>query len=219
MFNLKQKLRPYRTRLVILAVVIVTLFIWHPFNDSKNNADAQTGTQPSLSRTEKAFSSVEESSLSPARQRVLAILKQEYAKDPKYYDETVLKYTEGNRESWCTDFISWVFAEADTELINPHSGYWRIPGVLTLQTYFKDNDAYALSTSDYTPKLGDVAFYIGAQTPDNSSDEHAAIVIDVDGAQITTLGGNEGSGVMRLRTESISENLEKGLVGYGKLEL
>ncbi len=219
MRNIMHQLQPYRLRLVILAVVIAVLFIWHPFNYIANKVDAETGVLTNKSATPSAFTAIDESILSPARQRVFAILKQEYAKDPKYFDKTVMEYTEGNRESWCADFISWVFAEADTELINPNSGYWRIPGVLTLQTYFKDNSAYALADSDYTPKLGDVAFYIGAQTPDNSSGEHAALVISVDGDQITTLGGNEGTGIMRLRTESIATNLEKGLVGYGQLEL
>lgn len=127
--------------------------------------------------------------------------------------------TESIRESWCADFISWTYLQADTQLVNPHSGYWRIPGVLTLQTYFRDNGAYTSVDSGYIPKLGDVAFYIGSQTPDNTSDEHAAFVIAANGDQITTLGGNEGTGVMRLRTEKIQQNKDKGLVGYGQLEL
>lgn len=171
------------------------------------------------SRSERAFATIDASTLSPARQRVFNIIKQEYDKDPKYFDATVMKYTEDIRESWCADFISWTYLQADTQLINPHSGYWRIPGVLTLQTYFRDNGAYTSVDSGYIPKLGDVAFYIGSQTPDNTSDEHAAFVIAVDGDKITTLGGNEGTGVMRLRTETIQQNKDKGLVGYGQLEL
>lgn len=216
--KIKTTLLPYRTKLAILGVVILALFIWHPFARD-GITDTVEAVASQQSRSERAFGNIDTSSLSPARQRVFTIIQQEYDKNPKYFDDAVMTYTEGIRESWCADFISWTYLQADTQLVNPHSGYWRIPGVLTLQTYFRDNGAYTSVDSGYIPKLGDVAFYIGSQTPDNTSDEHAAFVIAVNGDQITTLGGNEGTGVMRLRTETIQQNKDKGLVGYGQLEL
>lgn len=216
--KIKHAVAPYKKRLIIVLVIVAVLFVWHPFaNESVSQTVESVVSQKS--RSERDLANVSTENLSENRKLIFTLIKQEYDKDPKYFDETVMKYTEGNRESWCADYISWIYLKAGEALINPNSGYWRIPGVLTLQKYFIDNNAYASVDSDYTPKLGDVAFYIGSQTPDNTSDEHAAFVIQVKGDTITTIGGNEGTGVMRLRTETIEQNKAKGMVGYGQVEL
>lgn len=164
--------------------------------------------------SQPAFPAISTNNLSSTQRKILTLARTEYDKAPRHFDSSVLKYTEGTRESWCADFISWVFLKADVPLTNPNSNYWRIPGVLTLQKYYKDAGAYVEATAEYTPKLGDVVFYIGAQTPDNSSDEHVALVLKVEGDVITTIGGNEGDGIMRIRAESP----QKSLVGFGRLD-
>ena len=210
-------LRSHKRISIGVGLACLVLISWPSLTAADKNVVADNIPKPP-SKVETAFKEVDAATLSPARQRVVALMKQEYAKDPKYFDENVMVYTQGNRESWCADFISWVYRKAGTELINPHSGHWRIPGVLTLQKYFIDNGAYKAADSGYIPKPGDTVFYIGAQTPDNTSDEHAALVIKSDGKTMTTLGGNEGTGVMRVRTESIESHLSKGMVGYGQLD-
>lgn len=203
----------------VLAILLVIFLGWIIIQNSIN-----TNTNDTISaqdqRTQRDFASVPTTSLDATQHRILKILKQEYTKAPVSYDDTVMKYTEGFKESWCADFITWVLTKADSTIINPDTGYWRIPGVLTLQQYYKDNDAYVLGDSSYTPQLGDVVFYIGSQTPDELSGEHAAFVLGVTPeGQLITIGGNEAKGVLRIRTESITTNMSKSMVGYGKLYL
>jgi len=208
----RSKKRFYIAGLIMLVIVIGFFVVSHnqdAINESATNI---------IKKTQPAFPTISTKGTDSTQREILRLVKEEYEKAPRSYDATVLKYTEGNRESWCTDFISWVYSKAGMPLTNPNSGYWRIPGVLTLQQYYRDTDRYIEASTDYTPKLGDIAFYIGAQTPDNSSDEHAALVLKIDGDNITTIGGNEGIGVMRIRTESLQENIDKSLVGFGVLK-
>ena len=195
-------------------ILLVGFFGWYfVFNHSVQNT-----ISPQTQRTEQAFAVVPANSLDATQRRILTLLKQEYTKSPMSYDKTVLTYTEGFKESWCADFITWIMNEADSTIINPDTDYWRVPGVLTLQQYYKNNEAYVLANSGYSPQLGDVVFYIGSQTPDNSSGEHAALVLGITPDQkLITIGGNEADGILRIRTESIKENVSKGMVGYGKL--
>lgn len=202
-----------------LIILLVIFFGWFIIRNSM-----ETNTKNTISaqdqRTQQAFANVPTASLDATQRRILKILKEEYTKSPVSYDDSVMKYTEGFTESWCADFITWVLTKADSTIINPDTGYWRIPGVLTLQQYYKDNEAYVLADLGYTPQLGDVVFYIGSQTPDESSGEHAAFVLGVtaDG-KLITIGGNEAKGILRIRTESVKTNLSKSMVGYGKLYL
>lgn len=213
---------PRYMRYRIGAFLVILLFVFFGWYIVQNPAEtaAPDTVLKQQQRTQTAFANVPTGSLDATQRRILAILKQEYSKAPVSYDDTVMKYTEGFKESWCADFITWVLTRADSTIINPDTGYWRIPGVLTLQQYYKDNEAYVLADSGYTPQLGDVVFYIGSQTPDESSGEHAAFVLGTtpDG-KLITIGGNEVKGVLRIRTESVKTNVSKGMVGYGKLYL
>jgi len=206
-----------KKRLYIAALVIIVLFVWF-FSTKKGSEAVDKSVSTVIKKTQPDFPVISTKGLTDTQKSMLQLVKQEYDKAPKSYDMTVMKYTEGNKESWCTDFISWIYSKAGVPFTNPNSGFWRIPGVLTLQQQYKDAGTYAEASSGYTPKLGDVAFYIGAQTPDNSSAEHAAIVLKVDKGIITTIGGNEGLGIMRIRSESLQANISKSLVGFGQLE-
>lgn len=206
----------YRLGLGLL-LIAVSFLIWSGIQSTTNGSDDPEDST-AIQQINQAFIEVPIGSLDPTQQRLLTLLKQEYSKSPKSFDNSVLKYTEGFKESWCADFITWSLMKADTPVINPDTEYWRIPGVQTLQQYYINNDAYTSADSGYTPQLGDVVFYIGSQTPDNSSNEHAAFVLGVTAdAKIITIGGNEANGIMRVRTESLKTNVSKGLVGYGKL--
>lgn len=201
--------------LVIAFLILVGWLVTRESSDTRNQTTSTQGQN-----TEQAFANVPTNSLNATQRRILKILKQEHSKTPVSYDNTVMKYTEGFTESWCADFITWVLTKADSTIINPDTGYWRIPGVQTLQQYYINNDAYVSVDSGYIPQLGDVVFYIGSQTPDESSGEHAAFVLGVtpDG-KLITIGGNEAKGILRIRTETIRTNLSKSMVGYGKLYL
>jgi hypothetical protein len=105
--------------------------------------------------------------------------------------------------------------KSGTPYNNPNSGSWRIPGVYTLQTYYKAHGRY-VSVGNYRPQVGDVAFYIGWHTFDLFSTQHVTIVIKVDGNEMTTIGGNE-DGRIRVDTQPIKAG-ENSLVGFGKLQ-
>lgn len=214
-FSPPPKPAPIKRVVIALLIVVAGIFLFQFIFRGGSSANI---AKPIISHRTPLFPSISTSGLSTTQQKLLQILQTEYDKDPKSYDQTVLTYTEGNEESWCADFISWAFLKAGKPLANPNNDYWRIPGVLSLQQYFKDNERYTTIDTNYAPQIGDVAFYIGAQTPDNTSGEHAAIVIATTEDTITTIGGNEGDGIMRLRTESVQVNKDKGLVGYGQLQ-
>lgn len=161
-----------------------------------------------------AFPQIDESSLSGTQKKIIAISKQEYDKKPMSYDNNVLKYSNGVVEPWCADYVSWVMREAGSPLVNPNSGGWRIPGVLTLREYYRDNNRFK-DAREYKPQVGDVAIYVNT-TSFNTSRQHTSIVLKVDGNKVTTIGGNE-RGRLRVTTQNLVYGT-KGLVGYGTLQ-
>lgn len=167
---------------------------------------------PSISY--RSFPLIDESRLTAVQKRIVAIAKSEYAKHPTGYDESVMVYTEGIEEPWCANFISWVRDEAGIPYEHPTTSYWRIPGVSTLRDYYRQYDAY-FAASDYTPKLGDVAFYEG-NTADTNSSEHVALVLGVEGDKLITIGGNEtNNAILQIRYNKLAVG-ERGLVGFGR---
>ncbi|HWB39223.1 MAG TPA: CHAP domain-containing protein [Candidatus Saccharimonadales bacterium] len=148
------------------------------------------------------------SKLTSLQQKIVSLSKTEYAKSPVSYDATVLKYTQGSKEAWCADYISWIYKQADQPFKNPNSGSWRIPGVYTLQEYFQLRHQYQ-KVGNYQPKTGDVAIYSHGQG-------HAAIVLSRHGSNITTIGGNE-SGRLRIDTRPETGKNSYDLIGYGVL--
>lgn len=183
--------------------------------DKQTEADAATIASSKSSTT--IFPDIDDSQFSATQKQVLTVLKKEFAKHPTGYDKNVLKYTEGFKESWCADFISWVMNDAGAPFERQDNDYWRIPGVVTLQDYYKDYGAYH-DAGSYTPRMGDVAFYIG-QTPDGSSEEHVAIVLAVQGDTVVTIGGNESDQhTVQVRYDKLKAG-EKGLVGFGASEI
>lgn len=160
------------------------------------------------------FPDIDEKSLSPLQVKILKIAHREYEKHPSNYDANVLKYSQGQKQAWCANFISWVMKGAGKTYKNPNSGSWRIPGVLTLREYYQATGKYE-NANQYKPRPGDVAFYIHKSTSELFSSEHVALVIKVDGNTMTTIGGNEGK-KMRIDMQSIDLG-ENNLVGFGRL--
>lgn len=146
---------------------------------------------------------VDTAKLSTDQQKVIEILKTEYALNPPG-----TKYSDGIEEAWCADFVSWVFNRAEVPLSNPNSGSWRIPGTYTLREYYESAGKLQLSSSDYSPKIGDVMLY------DNPSPfgQHVNIVIKNDNGVITTIGGNEPGGI-RVVKHTVPDT--DGFIGYG----
>ena len=147
---------------------------------------------------------------------IIGVAQSELAKAPVEYDSNVLKYSDGNEEAWCADFVSWVHKEAGVPYTGGSSGGWRRASVLDLQSMYKNSPNYKyFNVGSDTPQPGDVAFYIGSQTPDGGSNRHVNIVIEVNGDTMTTIGGNESNKVKK-STRKISVG-SQGLVGFGRI--
>jgi hypothetical protein len=150
---------------------------------------------------ERSFPEVSMVGLDERQQAVIEVLRTEFEANP-----AGTKYSEGVKEPWCADFVSWVMREAGAPLSNPHSGSWRIPGVYTLTDYFKSTGQFR--APGYQPKPGDVVLY----SPDWRLGQHTNFVVAVSDGEITTVGGNEG-GVNR--GEVALDDPE--IVGFGVL--
>lgn len=162
------------------------------------------------SEPDDTFPDVDVSKFSVSERQLLNILRAEYAKKPVSFDSNVLKYTDGEKQPWCADFVSWAMGEAGRPFKNPNSGGWRIPGVYTLREYFQSQNRYILA-GDYTPTFGDVAIY--DKTPTNS---HTNIVLSVDtkAKTMTLIGGNENGRVRIIHNQSYTLGT-RDLVGFG----
>lgn len=147
---------------------------------------------------------------------IVTVAEAELAKGPVEYDDNVLKYSDGNREAWCADFVSWVYKEAGVPFSDGLKG-WRIPSVRTMQAWFQEDkpgrEYFAVGTK--APQPGDVAFYIGEQTPDGGSTSHVNIVISVSGDSMVTIGGNE-SDMVKKSVRKIQLD-SQSLVGFGRI--
>ena len=148
------------------------------------------------------FPQIDRAALSPTQLRVIDDLHAQF--DAQSPGET---YSEGVTEPWCADFVSWVMKQAGTPLQNPNSGSWRIPGVYTMQEYYQS--AGRFEPPGFQPRPGDVVLW-GEHSPMGL---HANVVVAVDGAQLSTVGGNEGG--IRVRTATVGP--DTGLLGFGRL--
>ena len=173
------------------------------FAQSRFNILPQIVASTTAKDEEVQFPTVNNDALTENQRKVISILQTEYKLQPEG-----TKYSEGVKEAWCADFVSWVFKEAGVPLSNPNSGYWRIPGTYTLRDYYEQNDRFEPSSSNYTPKIGDIMLY------DNPSSfgQHTNIIIDITDGIITTIGGNEPGGI-RIVKHTTPDTV--GFVGYG----
>lgn len=121
------------------------------------------------------------------------------------------KYSQGVSEDWCADFVSWVLREAGHPMSNPNSGSWRIPGVLTLQSYLAKAGRFRPVGDGYRPQPGDIVIYNGGDFG-----QHTNLVISTSGNRITTVGGNQNAGIgvhtISVKTTALNAT---GVIGYG----
>lgn len=139
---------------------------------------------------------------SQPRKDILTIVEQELNNPGDMY-----KYTEGTKEPWCADFVSWVYNQAGHGFENPNSGSWRIPGTYTLQEYFKKENRWHAYDSEL-PQPGDVIIY-----RHGIFGEHTNIVVTTDYDEILTVGGNENGRIMLHRIKYSDKRY--GIIGFG----
>lgn len=132
------------------------------------------------------------------RDRILEIAHSEFNKqNPGTF------YSEGVRQAWCANFVSWVMRQAGDPLHNAANGSWRVPGVYALKDTFAAQDKF--EPRGYRPSPGDVVLYGGSG--------HTNIVVGVDGDNITTIGGNESNRIGQRTISRFSGNI----MGFGRI--
>ena len=199
----------------IFVIAIVGVLLVNP-STSQSTRYFIESTEAHLSLPVTApFPDIQTKNLSDTQKRIIIVSKIEYQKYPISFDANVLGYTQDNKESWCADYVSWVLNQVGTPLSNPNSDSWRIPGVLTLKDYFTAQHTFH-AVGDYTPKTGDVAFYIGRSGLDPRSKQHVNLVLSVESNTMRTIGGNE-IGRMRISTQRYDTH-QNSLIGFGSLK-
>lgn len=143
------------------------------------------------------------------------------------WNSRVLSYTEGRREPWCADFVSYVYRKAGYQFnAGSVSGRstWRIPlvwkkvnGVPNLRDYSSLFGAYRTRQSGYTPGPGDIIIF-------GDNDSHAGIVEKVAKSPskntpwVYTIEGNisDGSGKDIVGRKAYAMT-DPSIHGYGAL--
>lgn len=157
------------------------------------------------SRGEATFPQIDTTTLHPTRQKIISLTKTEFEAQ-----SAGTKFSQGAREAWCADFVSWIMQQANAPLKNPHTGGWRIPGTFTLREYYEAAGRFKPIDSGYQPRPGDVAIYRGSPV----FGDHTNIVLKNNDGVLTTVGGNE---MNRIRVFTNHDKRYDGLLGYGVL--
>lgn len=146
------------------------------------------------------------SDLTPRQRSILTVARTEWE-----HPGPATKYSNGIEENWCADFVSWVLRRAGYPMSNPNSGSWRIPGVLTLQSYLTKAGRFRAVGDGYTPRPGDIVIYDGG-----GFGQHTNLVVAVRGDTVATVGGNQSVGMARSGITVRESPLDgAGVVGYG----
>ena len=155
------------------------------------------------SRGAATFPDIATTNLSPTRQKIISLAKTEFKAQ-----SAGTKFSQGAKEPWCANFVSYIMNQAGAPLKNPHTGGWRIPGTFTLREYYEANGRFKPANSGYQPLPGDVAIYRNSPV----FGDHTNIVLKNDNGVLTTVGGNE---MNRIRVFTNRDKQYDGLLGYG----
>lgn len=90
----------YKKRIAVILVALVAvvgILLW----PSRFNFFPQL-ISVTLSAKGEEFPEINESNLDPAQKKIIDTARMEFKSQPRY-----TKYSEGNKEAWCADFVSW----------------------------------------------------------------------------------------------------------------
>lgn len=174
------------------------------------NQPAAASAPPVAPAPTDTFPVIDTTGLTTLQIRIVELLRQEYnAQRPGTF------YSEGVAEPWCADFVSWIMREAGAPVSNPNSGYWRIPGVYTLEEYYTLAGRFSPRPEGHIPQVGDVILY------DAGSDfgEHSSFVVASHGESIITVGANKRGRDPKgyVTIDTVNRFSAPGIIGYGRL--
>lgn len=118
------------------------------------------------------------------------------------------KYSQGRTESWCADFVSWIYNKAGYPLDSTPGG--NVPSVDGVRAIGEKGKKFIWHDANgYTPKPGDI--HVQKR---GSSISHVSIVVSVNGNDIKKIGGNQ-SGSSGVTTSKVTkDNWMPATVGY-----
>lgn len=198
-----------KKRCIILSVIALLLIVPITVITQPKIADKLSSlinsTSFDRSPGESAFPDIDTANLSPTRQKIISLAKTEFEAQ-----SAGTKFSQGAKEPWCANFVSYIMNQAGAPLKNPHTGGWRIPGTFTLREYYEANGRFKSANSGYQPLPGDVAIYRNSPV----FGDHTNIVLKNDNSVLTTVDGNEAN---RIRVFVNRDKQYDGLLGYGVL--
>ena len=198
-----------RKRFIILSVIALLLIALSVIAAQPKIADKLSSLVNSVrldrSPGEAAFPDIDTANLSPTRQKIISLAKTEFKAQ-----SAGAKFSQGAKEPWCANFVSYIMNQAGAPLKNPHTGGWRIPGTFTLHEYYETTGRFKSANSGYRPLPGDVAIYRNSPV----FGDHTNIVLKNDNGVLTTVGGNEAN---RIRVFVNRDKQYDGLLGYDVL--
>ena len=116
------------------------------------------------------------------------------------------RYSNGRREAWCANFVSWAFRKSGNKLPGNQRS-------LASVQYMENQMKKAGKFHRGTPKPGDIIFFKNRGRSDRGGGRHVGIVERVANGRIYTIEGNSSNRVRRrsysLRNSRIS--------GYGRM--
>ena len=196
-----------KKRCIILSMVTLLLIISGAVIAQPKIADKLSSLVNSVrldrSPGESAFPDIDTVNLGPTRQKIISLAKTEFKAQ-----SAGTKFSQGAKELWCANFVSYIMNQAGAPLKNSHTGGWRIPGTFTLREYYEATGRFKSDNSDYQPLPGDAAIYRNSPV----FGDHTNIVLKNDNGALTTVGGNEAN---RIRVFVNHDKQYDGLLGYG----
>lgn len=187
----------------VIGAIVLACVVAFPVQYQKMFIAKTNGTR--TQRTQQQFPVYQPGELSAEQQKLLQIVKKQVDTQPA---GTV--YSEGATEPWCANFVSWVAKQNGTPFVNPVSGSWRMPGTLTLKSYFITKGQWHPYGNGYVPKPGDVAIYDG----NGPHGQHTNFVLKYSNNQLITAGGNENG---KVRVQSYPLNDQLHVVGFAAI--
>ncbi len=127
------------------------------------------------------------------------------------YAPAIMAFTQGNREPWCADFVSWVLRAAGKPLHEGLSG-WRVAGAETIRSVFLARRRFTDRAFAH-PEPGDIVVYHYPWS------WHVGIVIAASEETLTTIEGNSGgfAGLEAVvRHERAGWRVDPWIVGFGR---
>ena len=129
------------------------------------------------------------------------------------------KYMGGVCQSWCANFVSWVYLTAGRPFTGGLNGGWRLPGVTGMTAWFKANaNWYDNKPGSSAPQPGDAVMfsYSGGNADSSGTLDHVGIIETVNGNTITTIEGNASNSVKRNTYNNYTTSNQ--IVGWGRLK-